>query len=137
MSPSGVPDFSCVKDFEHEADARIDTDDSEPSVAVDVESLPPESKEFEALYERLSEMRKASRKATEAPTTVKAEGEEDEPLKALYFVRLPKPDFDSPTYDLLQQDFEAQLAQVKIYVEHRRVHTVRQAVCSATCISGL
>jgi len=91
-----------------------------------MDSLPPESKEFEALYERLQEMQKAPRKQTEAPKIEKAEGEEDEPLKALYFVRLPKPDFDSPAYDLLQQDFEAQLAQVKIYVEHRRVHTLKK-----------
>jgi len=126
FSPSGIPDFSCVKDFEDEADARIECDDVEPSLPVDMDNLPPESKEFEALYERLQEMQKAPRKQTESPKIEKADGEEDEPLKALYFVRLPKPDFDSPAYDLLQQDFEAQLAQVKIYVEHRRVHTLKK-----------
>lgn len=137
FSPSGIPDFSCVKDFEDEADARIESDDVEPSVPVDMDSLPPESKEFEALYERLQEMQKAPRKQTEAPKTEKADGEEDEPLKALYFVRLPKPDFDSPAYDLLQQDFEAQLAQVKIYVEHRRVHTLKKKEARADTTRAL
>jgi len=126
ISPSGIPDFSCVKDFEDEADARIDRDDVEPPLPVDMDSLPPESREFEALYERLQEMQKAPRKQTVALPVEKAEGEEEEPLRALYFVRLPKPDFDSPTYDLLQQDFEAQLAQVKIYVEQRRIHTMKK-----------
>lgn len=123
MLPSGIPDFSCVKDFENEADARLYPEE-EPSSPVDTENLPPE---LRGLEERLQEIRRAPRTPTE---TAPKEGDEEEPVKALYFVRIPKPDFDSPTYDLLQKDFEAQLAQVKIFVEHRRVHSVCPTLCA-------
>lgn len=119
MLPTGFPDFSCVKDFETEEDARILTEVEEPSSPGDIDDLPSEYKELE---EKLQEIRKAPRKSTE---TARTNGDDDEPLKALYFVRIPKPDFDSPAYDLLQQEFNAQLTQCGILVEHRRVHSVR------------
>ena len=124
--PSGIPDFSDAKDFEDEADARVfNEEDEQPTSPHDTDNLPPE---LRGLEERLQEMRRAPRKATASTPKEKVEGEEDEPLKALYFVRIPRPDSDSPTYDLLQQEFDAQLAQVKIYVEERRVQTVSYRV---------
>ena len=123
--PSGIPDFSEAKDFEDEADARVFNEEDEPTSPHDTDNLPPE---FRGLEERLQEMRRAPRKPTASTPKEKVDGEEDEPLKALYFVRIPRADTDSPTYDLLQQEFEAQLAQVKIYVEERRVQTVSSQV---------
>jgi len=113
-----VPDLSEVKDFEDESDARLYGEEKEESLpVVNTDNL---SSEFQRLEERLQEMRKDPLKQTIPAAAETAEGEE-EPLKALYFVRLPKPDFDSPGYDLLQKDFEAQLAQVKMYDEQRRI----------------
>lgn len=56
-----------------------------------------------------------------AEPQVDENGEPIEPLRALYFVRIPRPDNEDHSVQLIQQEFEMHLATVRLLDESRRM----------------
>lgn len=101
LLPSGVPDLSLVEDFIHTKDADV-IDENGGSISR------TEANGVHDFERKLHDFRTAQSKTTER---TKGDDQDDEPIRELYFVRLPKPDFDSEALDLLQKEFEKHMNQ--------------------------
>lgn len=51
-------------------------------------------------------------------------GEPEEPIKSLWFVRVPRPDNDDRSVELAQQEFDMHLATCRLLNENRRLKKV-------------
>lgn len=52
-------------------------------------------------------------------------GEPEEPIRSIWFVRVPRPDNDDRSVELAQQEFDMHLATCRLLNENRRLKKVR------------
>lgn len=100
LLPSGVPDPSFIEEDWYPTDANV-TNENGSSI-----SKTEANGGVHDFERKLRDFRSAQSKTTEG---TKGGDEDEEPIRELYFVRLPKPDFDSEALDLLQKEFEKHL----------------------------
>eukprot|EP00210_Caulerpa_lentillifera_P003620 g3455.t1 len=104
LLPSGAPDPSTTFEWIHAADADLPDENGVSSST----KTNTDNDGFQDLEKKLRDIR-----MTPSKTQIAKGDDDDEPITELYFVRVPKPDFDSEAEDQLQKEFEKHLNQAK------------------------
>ncbi|GMH44752.1 hypothetical protein BSKO_12704 [Bryopsis sp. KO-2023] len=108
VPPADVPDFEAAQDWYEQSEPM-------PTSGLDQREQPARREPRVAGEEDGEDAAKSDE------PKVDEYGEPIEPLRALYFVRIPRPDNDDHSVQLIQQEFEMHLTTVKLLDESRRM----------------